>query len=74
MDTKLAADIAYYLNGSSHSEHDAAEAFSVTVDEVLEAAKIGEVERCGICDWWDESSNFNSNGNCLDCEPDDGEG
>jgi hypothetical protein len=74
MDAKLAADIAYYLNGSSHTEHEAAEAFGVTDEDVLRAAATGEIERCGICDWWDESSNFNSNGNCLDCEADDGEG
>jgi hypothetical protein len=74
VDPKLAGEIAYYLNGSCQSEDDAAETFNVTTDEVLEAATIGEIERCGLCGWWDESSNFNSNGNCLDCEPDDGEG
>jgi hypothetical protein len=74
LDTKLAAEIANYTNGACHSEHEVAETFGVTTDEVLEAAQIGEIERCGICSWWDESSNFNSNGNCLDCEPDDGEG
>ncbi len=74
MDPKLAADVAYYLNGSSHTESDAAASFGISEEDVRRAAAIGEIECCGICDWWDETSNFNSNGNCLDCEADDGEG
>lgn len=77
LDPKLANEIAEYANGTCKSEAEIAEAFSdrgVTDDQIMDACIAHEVERCGLCDWWDELSNFNSNGNCLDCEPDDGQG
>jgi hypothetical protein len=60
MDRKLVDDIVEYLSGSCKSEHDAAEAFSISSEE-------GEIEVCETCGWWVECAELDDDGNCTDC-------
>jgi len=63
--------IAEYLEGSCKSEHDAAAEFEVSDAVVLQAAIDHGLERCAVCDWWEEIAVMNevNNGDlaCPDC-------
>lgn len=74
MNAELAQRINSYLAGSCNSEHDAAEQFDVTEDEVLQAVSdFEEIERCTTCSWWcelDELVLQSDEYTCLDCKED----
>lgn len=71
------AHIAEYLLGTCVSAEDAAEAFEVTLDDVLAAATDQDIFLCDVCGWWCERSEQSdgeyteSSGDevCQDCDP-----
>lgn len=55
LDRARQEEISAYMLGTCKSESEAAEAFDVTEDDVLEAVVEGEVDRCATCAWWFET-------------------
>lgn len=64
-------EIIEYLRGTCKSESEAADAFGISEDEVLDAVvNTDEIERCDGCSWWYEKEELvevDAENLCNDC-------
>lgn len=66
-DEKIADQINDYLLGTCNTEFDAAEAFGVESEKILDIVENLDIELCEVCSWWCETHEIDSDGICGDC-------
>ncbi len=63
------AEIASHLEGTSGSYDGAVmNEHGIDVSELEEIMSEHGIERCETCGWWCETSEFDENQNCADCQ------
>lgn len=67
MKQELLDEIYGYAQGSCKSEHEIADAFDISVDEVFKAMSTLELEWCATCGWICEFCEFSDGDTCDDC-------